>query len=560
MTKEKKTMKKSVFKILIAVIVCMFIAVGVLVTASIINSKNIAIVQAEKSLGYMSEKYAGEFNARFDSAELTVNNMSEVLSRNYVASEYINNREYFKKLKSETNTLIKSTIKNSKNPMGLYFTYAPETSGGWDEIWYVKKDDNSVIFIDSIPISEGWLVEEVDTTEYYFKTIREGAYWSEAVYDKGMDGKVISYTKAVYDIKGELIGVLGADIVVDDLFNSLSKIQKEIKGSAVIIDKDGNIAAGKEPADKAGHDYIRGSAAIGDKWELVLTQPVDVAIEPILKTEATVILLGILILAAVILLVIYFSRKKVQPMINEAELKDALIINQARQARMGEMVGNIAHQWKQPLNNMKMSLSNMQNDYDNGALNEEEFSWYTMRIDSMINSLSETVDDFTSFLRPARKTENFSVNEEIKTVINMMNESIKINSIQIKVSGPEVQLDGYRNEFSQCLFNLIDNARDAVKENTADNRLITVTTAKENSFAAITVFNNGSPVREADKEKLFDLYFTTKEEKEGTGIGLYLTKEIIEKHFDGRIWFENTKDGVQFIIRIPLYKKEKHTQ
>ena len=95
-------------------------------------------------------------------------------------------------------------------------------------------------------------------------------------------------------------------------------------------------------------------------------------------------------------------------MINEAELKDALIINQARQARMGEMVGNIAHQWKQPLNNMKMSLSNMQNDYDNGALNEEEFSWYTMRIDSMINSLSETVDDFTSFLRPARKTENFT--------------------------------------------------------------------------------------------------------------------------------------------------------
>ena len=559
MTKEKKTMKKSVFKILIAVIVCMFIAVGVLVTASIINSKNIAIVQAEKSLGYMSEKYAGEFNARFDSAELTVNNMSEVLSRNYVASEYINNREYFKKLKSETNTLIKSTVKNSKHPMGLYFTYAPETSGGWDEIWYVKKDDNSVIFIDSIPISEGWLVEEVDTTEYYFKTIREGAYWSEAVYDKGMDGKVISYTKAVYDIKGELIGVLGADIVVDDLFNSLNKIQKEIKGSAVIIDKNGNIVAGKEPADKAGSN-IKGSAAIGDKWELVLTQPVDVAIEPILKTEATVILLGILILAAVILLVIYFSRKKVQPMINEAELKDALIINQARQARMGEMVGNIAHQWKQPLNNMKMSLSNMQNDYDNGALNEEEFSWYTMRIDSMINSLSETVDDFTSFLRPARKTENFSVNEEIKTVINMMNESIKINSIQIKVSGPEVQLDGYRNEFSQCLFNLIDNARDAVKENTADNRLITVTTAKENSFAAITVFNNGSPVREADKEKLFDLYFTTKEEKEGTGIGLYLTKEIIEKHFDGRIWFENTKDGVQFIIRIPLYKKEKHTQ
>ncbi len=559
MIEEKKTMKKSVFKILIAIIVCMFIVVGVLVSASIINSKNVAIVQAEKSLRYMSEKYAGKFNAGFDSAELVVNNTAEVLKQNYTTSEYINNREYFKKLKSETNNLIKSTVKNSKHPMGLYFTYAPETSGGWDEIWYVKKDDNSVVFIDSIPISEGWLVEEVDTTEYYFKTIREGAYWSEAVYDRGMNGKVISYTKAVYDIKDELVGVLGADIVVDNLFNSLNKIQKEIKGSAVIIDKDGNVVAGKAPADKAGSN-IRSSAAIGDKWELVLTQPVDVAIDPILKTEATVILLGILILAAVILLVVYFSRKKVQPMINEAELKDALIINQARQAKMGEMVGNIAHQWKQPLNNMRMSLSNMQNDYDNGSLTEEEFSWYTMRIDSMIRSLSETVDDFTSFLRPARKTETFSVNEEIKTVINMMNESVKINSIQIKVSGPEVKINGYRNEFSQCLFNLIDNARDAVKENAAGSRLITVTTAKENGFGTVTVFNNGSHIDEADREKLFDLYFTTKEEKEGTGIGLYLTKEIIEKHFGGRIWFENTEDGVQFIISIPLHKKEKDTQ
>ena len=553
-------MRKSVFRIIIIIIMCLFLTVGALVTTSIVNSKNVAIVQAEKSLAYMSEKYAVRFNSGFENAELIVSSVTAVVEKDVLVRNYINSRENFENTKKETEVFLKNIIQKSVFPMGLYITFDPDSTKGKDEIWYVKRENGDIVYVDSIEVSEDWLAEEDDTTEYYFKTIREGSYWSDAGYDPGMDGNVITYTEAAYDRNGELIGVVGADIVVDDLFNSLNKIQKEIKGSAVIIDKDGNVVAGKEPADKAGHDYIRGSAAIGDKWELVLTQPVDVAIEPILKTEATVILLGILILAAVILLVIYFSRKKVQPMINEAELKDALIINQARQARMGEMVGNIAHQWKQPLNNMKMSLSNMQNDYDNGALNEEEFSWYTMRIDSMINSLSETVDDFTSFLRPARKTENFSVNEEIKTVINMMNESIKINSIQIKVSGPEVQLDGYRNEFSQCLFNLIDNARDAVKENTADNRLITVTTAKENSFAAITVFNNGSPVREADKEKLFDLYFTTKEEKEGTGIGLYLTKEIIEKHFDGRIWFENTKDGVQFIIRIPLYKKEKHTQ
>lgn len=552
-------MRKSVFRIMIIIIMCLFLTVGALVTTSIVNSKNVAIVQAEKSLRYMSEKYAVRFNSGFENAALIVNSVTGVAEKDFTVKNYVNSRENFESTKKETEAFLKDIIQSAVFPMGLYITFDPDSTKGEDEIWYVKRENGDIVYVDSSEVSEGWLAEEDDTTEYYFKTIREGAYWSDAGYDPGMAGNVITYTEAAYDRNGELIGVIGADIVVDDLFNSLSKIQKEIKGSAVIIDKDGNAVAGKEPADKAGSN-IRGSAAIGDKWELVLTQPVDVAIDPILKTEATVILLGILILAAVILLVVYFSRKKVQPMINEAELKDALIINQARQAKMGEMVGNIAHQWKQPLNNMRMSLSNMQNDYDNGSLTEEEFSWYTMRIDSMIRSLSETVDDFTSFLRPARKTETFSVNEEIKTVINMMNESIKINSIQIKVSGPEVQINGYRNEFSQCLFNLIDNARDAVKENTADNRLITVTTAKENGFGTVTVFNNGSHIDEADRENLFDLYFTTKEEKEGTGIGLYLTKEIIEKHFGGRIWFENTEDGVQFIISIPLHKKEKDTQ
>lgn len=552
-------MRKSVFRIMIIIIMCLFLTVGALVTTSIVNSKNVAIVQAEKSLRYMSEKYAVRFNSGFENAALIVNSVTGVAEKDFTVKNYVNSRENFESTKKETEAFLKDIIQSAVFPMGLYITFDPDSTKGEDEIWYVKRENGDIVYVDSSEVSEGWLAEEDDTTEYYFKTIREGAYWSDAGYDPGMAGNVITYTEAAYDRNGELIGVIGADIVVDDLFNSLSKIQKEIKGSAVIIDKDGNVVAGKEPADKAGSN-IRGSAAIGDKWELVLTQPVDVAIDPILKTEATVILLGILILAAVILLVVYFSRKKVQPMINEAELKDALIINQARQAKMGEMVGNIAHQWKQPLNNMRMSLSNMQNDYDNGSLTEEEFSWYTMRIDSMIRSLSETVDDFTSFLRPARKTETFSVNEEIKTVINMMNESIKINSIQIKVSGPEVQINGYRNEFSQCLFNLIDNARDAVKENTADNRLITVTTAKENGFGTVTVFNNGSHIDEADRENLFDLYFTTKEEKEGTGIGLYLTKEIIEKHFGGRIWFENMEDGVQFIISIPLHKKEKDTQ
>ena len=547
-------MRKSVFRIITIVIACLFLIVGGLVTASLVNSKNVATMQAAKSLAYMSEKYAGQFNSGFENAEIIVGNLTAVIQKEFVVEEYTNNRKAFEAEKKTTDSFVRDMIDDAVYPMGLYITFNPEATKGEDEIWYVKKENGDIEFVDSTEVSSGWLVEEDSTTEYYFRTIREGPYWADVEYDPGMDGNVISYTEAAYDRNGDLIGVAGADIIVDNLFESLGKIEKEIKGSAVLADKKGNIVAGRENAEISSGDFVQGSAEIGDKWELVLTQPVDVAIEPILKTEASIILLGILILAAVIFLVIYFSRKKVQPMINEAELKDALLINQARQAKMGEMVGNIAHQWKQPLNNMKMSLSNMQNDYDSNSLTDEDFSWYTMRISSMINSLSETVDDFTSFLKPARKTEIFSVGDEIRNVLDMMNESLRVNSIRTGVLGQEIFAEGYRNEFGQCLFNLIDNARDAVIENDAGCREIKITTETDGSYGIIKVFNSGRPIDEADRDRIFDLYFTTKEEKEGTGIGLYLAKEIIEKHFGGAIGFENTRGGVQFIIRIPLYK------
>ncbi len=553
-------MRKSVFRIITIVIACLFLIVGGLVTASLVNSKSIAIMQAEKSLAYMSEKYAGQFNSGFENAEVIVGNLTAVVQNDFEVKKYTENRKVFETKEKSAETLLKNMIEDAVLPMGLYITFDPNSTKGEDEIWYVKRENGDVLYIDSVEVSDGWLVEEDSTTEYYFKTIREGSYWSDAEYDPGMGGNVITYTEAAYDQNDELIGVVGADIIIDDLFDSLGKIEKEIKGSAVLVDKKGNIVAGREDTGITKGDFVRGSADIGDKWRLVLAQPVDVAIEPILKTEATVILLGILILAAVIFLVVYLSRKKVEPMINEAELKDALLINQARQAKMGEMIGNIAHQWKQPLNNMKMSLSNMQNDYDSNSLTDEDFSWYTMRISSMINSLSETVDDFTSFLKPARKTEIFSVGEEIRNVLDMMNESLRVNSIRTEITGQEIFAEGYKNEFDQCLFNLIDNARDAVRENDAVHREIKITTEADGEYGVIKVFNNGSPINEADKDKIFNLYFTTKEEKEGTGIGLYLAKEIIEKHFGGAISFENTKGGVRFIIRIPLCKYEREQQ
>lgn len=545
-------MKKSVYKVIVAIITCAFIIVGILVGVSLINSRAMTVEQAEKRLQYMGETYANEFNTIFSDSELIVNNMANVIEKDFAVNEYIDSRQYFDILFSEADRLFKDVISNSNYPIGLYVTFNPETSGGMDEIWYVKNKNGDVFDIDSIALSDGWLVEEDDTTEYYFKTIREGSYWSDASYDPGMKGEVITYTRTLYDADNQLIGVIGTDIIVDDIFDTLEEIDKEINGDSVLIDNDKGIIAGADIKGLQNKKYIYTEASIGERWTIALAQPVSTAIEPVVKTEIAIILLGILIIITVIVLIIAYSHRKVKPIIREVEYKDIMLVNQSRQAKMGEMIGNIAHQWKQPLNSMKMALSNMNEDYEQQLLTDEEFRSYISRMNMMVNTLSETADDFITFLKPTRKEEVFSVNDEIYRVMNLMDEQLRLRSIHVECNGPDLKIKGLRNEFMQCLVNLIDNASDAMMKLSPEHRKVKITTICDHGYSQIRIFNYGKPIEHGNH--IFELYFTTKE-KDGTGIGLYLAKEVIRNHFHGDLYFENAAKGVTFIISIPSIKE-----
>ncbi len=611
-------MKKTAHRIIIAIIISAFVVVGSLVSVSLINSKNIAVYQAEKSLSYMSKSYARDFDSVFSQSELAVSSMAASIESEYDVSLYINDRSAFEKTKAKTSEMMKKVTQDFEYPAGFYLTYAPETSRGWDEIWYLKKENGETLSIDSLSISDGWLGQDEDSTAYYFETIKNGSMWLDATYDPGMRGETVSYTRALYDRNGLLIGVLGVDILVDDIFNTLKNIDSEISGHSAFLEND-SVVAGADigrigntgssgSVSYESEDYIYAKAHIGEKWALSLMQPVDVAVGSIRITEAAVILLGILIVVTAVFLVMYYSRKHVNPIIEEAEIKDALLVSKARQAKMGEMVGNIAHQWKQPLNSMKMALSNMQEDYSQGMLDDEDFENYIYRMNLMVNNLAETADDFTAFLRPGKKTEVFSANREIERTIHLMEERIRLKGIVITVDGPEVFIEGYRNEFGQCVFNLIDNAFAAIEDRCSDStdgsfggaagktgccrsagRTIEITTAVEEaeesdpkgltgkkpaaesgsgpaeicgpagSVGIIRIFNSGSPIPEENADRIFDLYFTTKEEKEGTGIGLYLVRQILRTHFRGDISFENVRDGVCFEIRIPVHHTSSST-
>ena len=559
-------MKKSVVKIIITIMICAFIVVGAMVAISLVNARNESVHHAQTKLDYMSQKYSGEFNAEFNNAEFVVDTLAIIAKKEFTVSEYENNRQVFESKKAELDTIFCKTLDNSEYPIGVYLTFAPETCKGMDEIWYVSRPGGSVKYIDSLLISDGWLEEGDETTDYYYDALN-GAFWSEAAYDPGNDAEVISYAKPLYDKDKKLIGVIGVDIIVDDLFTALQTINKETSGVSAIIENGDTLIAGKTPQSAKAKKYLSAKSQIGEKWELAIYQPISVATESILKTGAAVIILGILIVIAVCVLIVYYSRRTVQPIINEVEQKDMLLINQARQAKMGEMVGNIAHQWKQPLNGMNMALENMRDDFENGELSEDDFNAYVERLRKMINGLAETVDDFTTFLKPARKKERFEAKKEIDNILHMMEERIKLQGIEVEVRGTETYIDGLKNEFDQCMFNLIDNARDALIDHAKatqrikeHQKIIIETGIYETGDSYISVYNNGSPIPEEDKDKLFDLYFTTKDDKEGTGIGLYLTREIVTSHFGGTIHFENTDGGVRFIITIPQENPSRNMQ
>ncbi|WP_432407843.1 cache domain-containing protein [Wukongibacter sp. M2B1] len=238
--------------------------------------------------------------------------------------------------------------------------------------------------------------------------------------------------------------------------------------------------------------------------------------------------------------------------VEKSRKKDAVIIYQSRLAKMGQMIGHIAHQWKQPLNNINLILSNIKDDYEYNELDKEslEASIYTSK--KIVDQMSQTIDDFRYFFKPRKNKEKFSLHNTINFALKLIEESIKLNNIKI---GIELVCDskvyGYSNEFSQVIFNILDNAKDALVKNTIDNKEISIKIYIKYNMAIVEICNNGGCIKENVIQNVFEPYFTTKEEEKGTGIGLYMSKMIIERHMNGKLECENIENGACFKILIP---------
>ncbi|MGE0050845.1 MAG: ATP-binding protein [Arcobacter sp.] len=234
--------------------------------------------------------------------------------------------------------------------------------------------------------------------------------------------------------------------------------------------------------------------------------------------------------------------------------QEQLLIQQTRLAAMGEMIGNIAHQWRQPLNALGLVLQNLKFSYDIGELDEKMMDKSINKANILTQNMSKTIDDFRKFFKPNKAKEKFGINENVNKAIELVESTFEHHNIKLKkeFSSNELEFNGFPNEFSQVILNILTNAKDALLERNIENPEVIVQTKMENNNIFISIKDNAKGIDVDIINKIFEPYFTTKEEGKGTGIGLYMSKIIIENNMNGKIEVSNEENGANFTIKLPV--------
>ncbi|MFK2821968.1 PAS domain S-box protein [Arcobacter sp. YIC-80] len=240
--------------------------------------------------------------------------------------------------------------------------------------------------------------------------------------------------------------------------------------------------------------------------------------------------------------------------------KDKIMFQQSKMASMGEMLKNIAHQWRQPLSVITSSASGLKLKKEFGILSDEDFSEFAEGILKSTNYLSQTIDDFSNYFKNSSDKEIFLVNDVIEKAIQLTDSSLKSYDISIQTQfNDNCEIYGIKNELIQVLLNIINNAKDAYKDKTKNQQIVQIESKKELLNACIIIKDYAGGINENIIDKIFEPYFTTKHQSQGTGIGLYMSKQIIEDRLNGSISVENIQKeeekGVAFKILVPISKK-----
>jgi signal transduction histidine kinase len=246
---------------------------------------------------------------------------------------------------------------------------------------------------------------------------------------------------------------------------------------------------------------------------------------------------------------------KIENAIKENRKKEKLLEQQFHLNQMTEMITNIAHQWRQPLSVISTIVSGMKIEKEMGILDQNNEEKFLNNILEKTQYLSNTIDSFNEFIRKDYNKKNFSLHSCINSNLAILNSTFEYEKIKLfrEFYLEEIEIKGDESKFSQVLLNVINNAKDFLILRNIQDKWIIIKTYKENEHIVISIEDNAGGIDENIIDKIFDIYFTTKHQSQGTGLGLYISYEIIQKCFKGKIYVENSEFGARFIIELPIF-------
>ncbi len=241
---------------------------------------------------------------------------------------------------------------------------------------------------------------------------------------------------------------------------------------------------------------------------------------------------------------------RVQEEVGKNEEKQKIMFWQSRLASLGQMLANVAHQWRQPLTQLNLNIYNMKQSSQKDE--KDEVIHFYNESKNVIQNMSSTIDDFTNFFKPDKQKKYFDVTQSIKESLGILEQVIVKEQITITLDCDNITLLGIPNELSQVIINLIQNTKDAFLENNIKMKLIEISSKRVEKFVLIKIQDNAGGVEDKILDKVFEPYFTTKHSSSGTGLGLFMSKMICEQGFNGTINLVNQNNGILTTIKIPL--------
>lgn len=271
------------------------------------------------------------------------------------------------------------------------------------------------------------------------------------------------------------------------------------------------------------------------------------------KLNYTYILMFIVILIISYLLSSYLADipRKLNDKIKEQK---KLFVQQSKFAAMGEMISVISHQWRQPLNEITVIVDEIKLKHQYKVLTDEEMDYLTKEIYDSADYMSNTIEDFNNFFKPNKDKEEFEFKLLLDESMNLLKSRINKLDVNLKVEliPNDLKYVGFKNELKQVILNIINNAFDALDENNIENKNVKISVSKTTENIIISIEDNAGGIPDNILENIFNPYFSTKTEKNGTGLGLYISKVIIENNMNGKISVTSEQNNSEFKISLPL--------